>query len=96
MTAPLSTMYHVTPYPSVAFVCLSDGTHDYGSILPDEPVDELSFLDLGQYGSVDEPLFRAAIERIFYVEEEVEDGDADDAEGDDADDAEGDDADDAE
>ena len=96
MTAPLSTMYHVTPYPSVAFVCLSDGTHDYGSILPDEPVDELSFLDLGQYGSVDEPLFRAAIERIFYVEEEVEDGDADDAEGDDADDAEEDDADDAE
>ena len=45
---------------------------------------------------MDEPLFRAAIERIFYVEEEVEDGDADDAEGDDADDAEGDDADDAE
>ena len=53
-------------------------------------------LDLGQYGSVDEPLFRAAIERIFYVEEEVEDDGEGDAEGDDADDAEEDDADDAE
>lgn len=70
MTAPVANQYHVTPCPAVAYVALSDGSHDYGTLAPDVSVDEQSFMDLGEYGSINEPLFRATIERMFHVEED--------------------------
>ncbi len=62
MTAEVGHDYHLHLCPAVAYVCDADGNHDYGSIVPDMKMEEQEYVELGEYGSMDEVLLNASVE----------------------------------
>lgn len=65
MTQHISSGFGHQLYPAVAYVYDSKGEFHTSPIIPDTLVNENSSLYNGEYGDQDEPLFRAAIERIL-------------------------------
>lgn len=62
MTAEIGHDYNLKLCPVVAYICDADGNHDAAAITPDMQVDEQEYLNLGDYGSLEEILFYTAVE----------------------------------
>lgn len=62
MTAEVGHDYYIRLCPVVAYVCVADGSHDYGKLTSDAQVNEQEYVDLGEYGTMDEILFYTAVE----------------------------------
>ena len=65
MTAQVAHEYYIRMFPVVAYVADGDGNYDYGSLKPTVEIDEFSFLNLGEYGSLDEILLYTAVDYIL-------------------------------
>lgn len=62
LTQEVGHDYHLQLCPAVAYVANAEGNHDYGKFAPDAQVNELEYLSLADYGSLDEILFYTAVE----------------------------------
>lgn len=65
MTQEVGHEYLVRLCPVVAYVADGGGNYGYGSIEPTLTVDELDYLQLGDYGSLSEILFYTAVADMF-------------------------------
>ena len=65
MTAQVAHEYYIRLFPVVAYVADGEGNYDYGSLKPTVEVDEFSFLNLGEYGSMDDVLLYTAVDYIL-------------------------------
>jgi len=69
MTQNIGSKYNVTLYPVVAYVTSSGVDYDqFTSIFPDETVIENNYIDLGTYGSINEPLMNKAVRMMMGLE----------------------------
>lgn len=65
MTMQVAHEYHIRLFPAVAYVADGGGNYDYGSLMPTVEIDEFSFVNLGEYGSMDEILLFTAVDYIL-------------------------------
>ena len=65
MTSEVGRDFYVRLNPVVAYVADGAGNYEYGSILPTIELDELSVLELYDYGDPDEVLLNTALRHIL-------------------------------
>ena len=65
MTAQVAHDYYIRLFPVVAYVADGEGNYDYESLKPTIEVDEFSFLNLGEYGSMDDVLLYTAVDYML-------------------------------
>lgn len=61
MTDEVGLNYHVRLFPVVAYVADGAGNYDYGSIEPTINVNEQNYVNMGEYGTLDDILFYTAV-----------------------------------
>lgn len=67
LTQEVGHEYYVHLFPVVAYVADGGGTYGYSSITPTYSVNEQSYLNLGDYGTLDEILFYTAVANILGI-----------------------------
>lgn|GEM_PF-728286 len=65
MTEQVAHAYNIRLYPVVAYVADGGGNYDYGSKTPAVEVDEFGYLQLGEYGTLDEILLYTAVDDML-------------------------------
>lgn len=67
MTQEVDAKYHVHLFPVVAYVADGGGNYGLGTISPTVEVNELDYVFLGEYGTLDDILLYTAIENILGI-----------------------------
>ena len=67
MTEEVGQNHHIRLYPVVAYVADGAGNYDYGVIEPTIDVNEQNYVNMGEYGTLDDILFYMAITDILGI-----------------------------
>ena len=68
MTMPYDGGYGFILCPAVAYVADSSGDYNYGGgISPDIEIDELEYINLNDYGSLEEVVLNAALTALLSI-----------------------------